>query len=68
MNQGDHIINNGEGSVCCFSETTTTSSNPVYNNPMTAATKSSEDEDDISLSLLPCKTKSIRSNLWSVFS
>ncbi|XP_033141799.1 protein SENSITIVE TO PROTON RHIZOTOXICITY 2-like [Brassica rapa] len=52
MNQGDHIINNGEGSVCCFSETTTTSSNPVYNNPMTAATKSSEDEDDISLSLL----------------
>ncbi|KAJ4910949.1 C2H2 and C2HC zinc fingers superfamily protein [Raphanus sativus] len=52
MNQGDHIINNGEGSVCCFSETTITSSNPVYNNPMTAATKSSEDEDDISLSLL----------------
>ncbi|CAN7121851.1 protein SENSITIVE TO PROTON RHIZOTOXICITY 2-like [Brassica rapa] len=50
MNQGDHIMNNGEGSMPCFSETTITSSNHLY--PMTAATKSSEEDHSISLSLL----------------
>ncbi|CAG7892132.1 unnamed protein product [Brassica rapa] len=50
MNQGEHIMNNGEGSMPCFSETTITSSNHPY--PMTAATKSSEEDHSISLSLL----------------
>ncbi|KAF2561869.1 hypothetical protein F2Q70_00014643 [Brassica cretica] len=43
-------MNNGEGSMPCFSETTITSSNHLY--PMTAATKSSEEDHSISLSLL----------------
>ncbi|ESQ42251.1 hypothetical protein EUTSA_v10013882mg [Eutrema salsugineum] len=51
MNQEEHIMNKGEGSMPCFSETTNTSSQPIYTNTVTAGTKSPEN-DDVSLSLL----------------
>ncbi|KAJ4883683.1 C2H2 and C2HC zinc fingers superfamily protein [Raphanus sativus] len=50
MNQGRYIISNGEVSMSCFSETN--SSSTVYMNPMPVATRSSEEGDGISLSLL----------------
>ncbi|KAF3545548.1 hypothetical protein DY000_02001006 [Brassica cretica] len=50
MNQGRYIMSNGEGSMSCFSETN--SSSTVYMKSMPAATRSSEEDDGISLSLL----------------
>lgn len=51
MNQEEHVVNKGEGSMSSFSGTTSISSKPIYINPVTAETKSLE-EDDVSLSLL----------------
>uniref|UniRef100_A0A1J3E6C9 Protein SENSITIVE TO PROTON RHIZOTOXICITY 1 n=1 Tax=Noccaea caerulescens TaxID=107243 RepID=A0A1J3E6C9_NOCCA len=51
MNQEEHIMKKGERSMSCFSGTSTTSSKPIYLNPETVKTISSEN-DDVLLSLL----------------
>ncbi|KAH0860196.1 hypothetical protein HID58_088457 [Brassica napus] len=50
MNQGRYIMSQVEGSMSCFSETN--SSSTIYMNPMMAATRSSGEDNGISLSLL----------------